>query len=147
MPIRLTDDGEAATEVATPGDPTGSAAPAIVVERPAAGVEIELIGGRRVQPLELRQPYRLSTSIVRRVASRATRRVGGSVPSLILTSRRGTMVATASQANPASNAVRVSVTMLEHAASAGYFFAHAAAVTRLLIGRSRSHEKACVPVP
>jgi hypothetical protein len=53
----------------------------------------------RVQPLNLRQPYRSCASIARKVASRHG---GGSAPSPNLAFRHGTMVATAPQAITAS---------------------------------------------
>ena len=49
LPVRVTDDAGASAESPTLGDRPASAAPAIIVERPAPGIEIELIGGRRVR--------------------------------------------------------------------------------------------------
>jgi transposase len=37
------------TRAQTLDDPPGPATPAIIVERPVSGIEIELIGGRRVR--------------------------------------------------------------------------------------------------
>jgi transposase len=47
LPVCLTDDGAASETPVSCDQPAPT--PAIIVERPAAGIEIELIGGRRVR--------------------------------------------------------------------------------------------------
>jgi transposase len=49
LPVKLTDAGEAASPAPLASSEPSLAPPAIVVERPVAGIEIELIGGRRVR--------------------------------------------------------------------------------------------------
>jgi transposase len=46
LPVRIADDGEPAIAPQASGPP---ATPSIIIERPAVGIEIELIGGRRVR--------------------------------------------------------------------------------------------------
>ena len=49
LPVEISDGNEAAAGPPMPSVQRVAAAPSIIVERPATGIEIELIGGRRVR--------------------------------------------------------------------------------------------------